>query len=470
MSYQRTEIPESDIQHQMDICAQLRAHFTAGGRQPLAMVDTYGCQQNEADSEKLRGYLRAMGFDFTQDEFAADVVVMNTCAVREHAETRVFGNVGALTHTKARNPNQIIAVCGCMAQQAHVAEKLKKSYRIVDLVFGPHELWRFPELLRTVCTEHRRVFAIAPADGSVAEGIPQQRDGSVKAWLSIMYGCNNFCTYCIVPYVRGREKSRKPGDILAEFRGLVEAGYKEITLLGQNVNSYGKGLEEKVDFSDLLNLLCTVPGDYHIRFMTSHPKDASHKLIDTIAAQPKLCKHLHLPVQCGSDELLKKMNRHYTVEQYMELIEYARKTVPGITFSSDIIVGFPGETEADFVKTLELVQKVGYMQLFTFIYSKRTGTKAADMPDPTPRKEKTDRMTRLLKVQDDIAMALVKAQVGQTVRVLVEGYGRNEGTLSGRLDNNLTVEFKADPALMGSYAMVRLTGARATVLLGELSE
>ena len=242
MSYQRTEIPESDIQHQLDICAQLRAHFTAGGRQPLAMVDTYGCQQNEAD-----------------------VVVMNTCAVREHAETRVFGNVGALTHTKARNPNQIIAVCGCMAQQAHVAEKLKKSYRIVDLVFGPHELWRFPELLRTVCTEHRRVFAIAPADGSVAEGIPQQRDGSVKAWLSIMYGCNNFCTYCIVPYVRGRERSRHPDEIEREARELVAAGYKDITLLGQNVDSYGRDLDEDVDFADLIRRLNAIPGDFVIR-------------------------------------------------------------------------------------------------------------------------------------------------------------------------------------------------------------
>ena len=292
--------------------------------------------------------------------------------------------------------------------------------------------------------------------------------GHIILGLPIMYGCDNFCTYCIVPYVRGREKSRKPGDILAEFRGLVEAGYKEITLLGQNVNSYGKGLEEKVDFSDLLNLLCSVPGDYQIRFMTSHPKDASHKLIDTIAAQPHLCKHLHLPVQCGSNEVLRQMNRRYTVEQYLELIEYARKTVPGITFSSDIIIGFPGETEEDFQGTLDLIRKVGYMQLFTFIYSKRTGTKAAEMPDPTPRKEKTDRMSRLLKVQDEIAMDLVKAQVGQTVRVLVEGCGRNEGTLSGRLDNNLTVEFIADPGLMGQYAQVRLTGARATVLLGEL--
>ena len=283
-----------------------------------------------------------------------------------------------------------------------------------------------------------------------------------------MYGCDNFCTYCIVPYVRGREKSRRPEDILAEFRGLVQAGYKEITLLGQNVNSYGKGLEEQIDFSDLLNLLCSVPGDYHIRFMTSHPKDASHKLIDTIAAQPKLCKHLHLPVQCGSDRVLAQMNRRYTVEQYMELIEYARSRVPGITFSSDIIVGFPGETEEDFQGTLDLVKKVGYMQLFTFIYSKRTGTKAADMPDETPRSEKTDRMARLLKTQDEIAMGLVKAQVGQTVRVLVEGFGRAEGTLTGRLDNNLTVEFAADPALLGQYAKVKLTSARATVLLGQL--
>ena len=283
-----------------------------------------------------------------------------------------------------------------------------------------------------------------------------------------MYGCDNFCTYCIVPYVRGREKSRKPGDILAEFRSLVEAGYKEITLLGQNVNSYGKDLGTGYDFADLLTDLDKIEGDYLIRFMSSQPKDASHKLIDTIAAQPKICKHLHLPVQCGSDRLLQQMNRHYTVEQYLELIDYARKTVPGITFSSDIIVGFPGETEEDFQKTLELVQKVGYMQLFTFIYSKRTGTKAAEMPDPTPRAEKTDRMTRLLKVQDEIAMDLVRQQVGQTVRVLVEGYGRSDGTLSGRLDNNLTVEFAADPALMGSYAQVHLTGARATVLLGEL--
>ena len=387
---------------------------------PLAFVHSYGCQQNVNDGERIKGVLMDIGYGLCDKPEDADLILFNTCAVREHAEQRVFGNVGALKGLKLQ--------------------------------------------------KHKRVLMEPAQRPVIVENIPIRRESEFRAWLPIMYGCDNFCTYCIVPYVRGREKSRKPGDILAEFKSLVEAGYKEITLLGQNVNSYGKGLEEQVDFSDLLNLLCTVPGDYHIRFMTSHPKDAGFKLIDTIAAQPKICKHLHLPVQCGSDRLLVQMNRHYTVEHYLELIEYARKKVPGITFSSDIIVGFPGETEEDFQKTLELVQKVGYMQLFTFIYSKRTGTKAADMPDPTPRKEKTDRMTRLLKAQDDIAMALVKAQVGQTVRVLVEGYGRNEGTLSGRLDNNLTVEFKADPALMGSYAMVRLTGARATVLLGELVE
>ena len=338
------------------------------------------------------------------------------------------------------------------------------------LFFGVDGIDTLPQLIAQKLQKHKRVLLDPAQRPVIVENIPIRRESEFRAWLPIMYGCDNFCTYCIVPYVRGREKSRKPGDILAEFRGLVEAGYKEITLLGQNVNSYGKGLEEQIDFSDLLNLLCTVPGDYHIRFMTSHPKDASHKLIDTIAAQPKICKHLHLPVQCGSDRLLQQMNRHYTIEQYLELIEYTRKTVPGITFSSDIIVGFPGETEEDFQATLDLVRKVGYMQLFTFIYSKRTGTKAAEMPDPTPRKEKTDRMSRLLKVQDEIAMALVKGQVGQTVQVLVEGYGRSEGTLSGRLDNNLTVEFTADPALLGQYAMVRLTGARATVLLGELAD
>ena len=437
-------------------------------RAPLALVDTFGCQQNVADSQHIMGMLQAMGCEFTDEADRADIIVLNTCAIRDHAEKRVFGNLGALTHTKKKNPEQIICLCGCMAQRPEIAEKVRTSYRHVDLVFGPQAMWKFPELLYRVYTRRGRVFSVEEEHGTIAEGMPVVREGRTRAWVSIMYGCNNFCSYCIVPYVRGRERSRDMDKIVAEVKELAAQGYKEITLLGQNVNSYGKGLEHPIDFADLLNLLCEVPGDYQIRFMTSHPKDASRKLIDTIAAQEHLCKHIHLPVQSGSDRLLKEMNRHYNVAQYMDLIRYAKEKIPGVTFSSDIIVGFPGETEEDFVKTLELVQKVGYMQLFTFIYSKRTGTKAAEMPDPTPRKEKTDRMTRLLATQDEIAMALVKAQVGQIVRVLVEGFGRNEGTLSGRLDNNLTVEFAADPALLGSYATVHLTGARATVLLGEV--
>ena len=366
---------------------------------PLAFVHSYGCQQNVNDGERIKGVLVDIGYGLCDKPEDADLILFNTCAVREHAEQRVFGNVGALKGLKEKKPGLIIGLCGCMANQKHVVEKLRKSYPYVDLVFGVDGIDTLPQLIAQKLQKHKRVLLDPAQRPVIVENIPIRRESEFRAWLPIMYGCDNFCTYCIVPYVRGREKSRKPGDILAEFRSLVEAGYKEITLLGQNVNSYGKGLEEQIDFSDLLNLLCTVPG---------------------------------------------------------------------ITFSSDIIVGFPGETEEDFVKTLELVRKVGYMQLFTFIYSKRTGTKAAEMPDPTPRKEKTDRMTRLLATQDEIAMALVKAQVGQTVRVLVEGFGRNEGTLSGRLDNNLTVEFAADPALLGSYATVHLTGARATVLLGEL--
>ena len=435
---------------------------------PLAFVHSYGCQQNVNDGERIKGVLVDIGYGLCDKPEDADLILFNTCAVREHAEQRVFGNVGALKGLKEKKRGLMIGLCGCMANQKHVVEKLRKSYPYVDLVFGVDGIDTLPQLIAQKLQKHKRVLMEPAQRPVIVENIPIRRESEFRAWVSIMYGCNNFCSYCIVPYVRGRERSRAPEKIVEEVRQLAAEGFKEITLLGQNVNSYGKGLEEQVDFADLLNLLCAVPGDYQIRFMTSHPKDASHKLIDTIAAQPHLCKHLHLPVQCGSDELLKKMNRHYTIGQYMELIEYARKKVPGITFSSDIIVGFPGETEEDFQDTLELVKKVGYMQLFTFIYSKRTGTKAAEMPDPTPRAEKTDRMTRLLKVQDEIAMDLVRQQVGQTVRVLVEGYGRSDGTLSGRLDNNLTVEFAADPALMGSYAQVHLTGARATVLLGEL--
>ena len=388
-----TEEPARQQYFMEQVKKLVEAESAKKGRPLTCFINTFGCQMNARDSEKLLGILKEAGYEEGTDE-NSDFVLYNTCTVRENANLKVYGRLGYLSGVKRKNPDMMIALCGCMMQEPEVVAKIKKSYRHVDLIFGTHNIFKLAELLYERFMEKKMVVDVWEGTNEIVEELPIERKYPFKSGVNIMFGCNNFCTYCIVPYVRGREKSRKPGDILAEFKGLVEAGYKEITLLGQNVNSYGKGLEEEIDFSDLLNLLCTVPGDYHIRFMTSHPKDASFKLIDTIAAQPKICKHLHLPVQCGSDRLLVQMNRHYTIEHYLALIEYARKKVPGITFSSDIIIGFPGETEEDFQQTLSLIRKVGYMQLFTFIYSKRTGTKAAEMPDPTPRKEKTDRMSR----------------------------------------------------------------------------
>ena len=437
---------------------------------PLAFVHSYGCQQNVNDGERIKGVLVDIGYGLCDKPEDADLILFNTCAVREHAEQRVFGNVGALKGLKEKKPGLIIGLCGCMANQKHVVEKLRQSYPYVDLVFGVDGIDTLPQLIAQKLQKHKRVLLDPAQRPVIVENIPIRRESEFRAWLPIMYGCDNFCTYCIVPYVRGRERSRTPADVLAEFKTLVEQGYKEITLLGQNVNSYGKGLEEKTDFADLLNLLCTVPGDYQIRFMTSHPKDASRKLIDTIAAQDHLCKHIHLPVQSGSDRILKEMNRHYTVAQYMDLVNYAKEKIPGVTFSSDIIVGFPGETEEDFQATLDLIQRVKYMQLFTFIYSKRTGTIAAKLPDPATHAEKAARMDRLLKLQDSIAFPMIAAMAGQTVKVLVEAAGRTPGTLNGRLDNNLVVEFPAEESLIGQYANVRLTGSRAALLVGELAE
>ena len=437
---------------------------------PLAFVHSYGCQQNVNDGERIKGVLVDIGYGLCDKPEDADLILFNTCAVREHAEQRVFGNVGALKSLKEKKPGLIIGLCGCMANQKHVVEKLRKSYPYVDLVFGVDGIDTLPQLIAQKLQKHKRVLLDPAQRPVIVENIPIRRESEFRAWLPIMYGCDNFCTYCIVPYVRGRERSREPAAILAEFRQLVEQGYKEITLLGQNVNSYGKGLEHPIDFADLLNLLCEVPGDYQIRFMTSHPKDASRKLIDTIAAQEHLCKHIHLPVQSGSDRLLKEMNRHYNVAQYMDLIRYAKEKIPGVTFSSDIIVGFPGETEEDFAATLNLIREVGYMQLFTFIYSKRAGTPAAKLPDPTTHAEKAARMDRLLKTQEEFAFAATAAMAGRTVRVLVEAAGRNEGTVNGRLDNNLVVEFKAPESLIGQWADVHITGSRAALLVGELAE
>ena len=469
MAYKRTEIAPERIDGQLDICRRLRAFYEQREAKPLALVDTYGCQQNEADSEKLRGYLEAMGFAFTQDENEADLVIFNTCAVREHAEQRVLGNVGALNHTKAKNPDQIIAVCGCMAQQAHMAEKLKKSYRIVDLVFGPHELWRFPELLETVVRDHKRVFEITPKDGAVAEGIPLRRDGSVKAWLSIMYGCNNFCTYCIVPYVRGRERSRKPEDIVAEAKQLVAAGYKDITVLGQNVNSYGKDLDEDVDFSDLLRMLNAIEGDFVLRFMTSHPKDATEKLFQTMAECEKCSHHLHLPVQSGSSRVLKAMNRSYTREKYLEQVALARQYMPDLVLTTDIIVGFPGETPEEFAETLTLVDEVRYDAMFTFIYSPRVGTPAAKLPDPYTRAEKQVWFDRLLELANTISAEKHTAYEGTTQRVLIDGAdGRGEWNLTARTKGGRLVHLKGDESLVGTFAEVKITDSNTWALYGEL--
>ena len=434
---------------------------------PTAFVHSFGCQQNVNDGEKILGVLVNAGYGRAAAPEEADLIIFNTCAVREHAEQRVFGNVGALKKLKEQNPRLMIAVCGCMAQQKQIVEKFKASYPFVDIVFGVNAIDNLPQLIAQRITGHKRVMQMPVERTEIVEEMPIQRGSSFRAWLPIMYGCDNFCTYCIVPYVRGRERSRKSADILAEFRGLLAEGYRDITLLGQNVNSYGKGLDEGLDFADLLALLDKEPGDYRIRFMTSHPKDATKKLIDTIAAGTHLSHHLHLPVQSGSNEILDKMNRRYTVESYLDLMDYAKERVPDMTYSSDIIVGFPGETEEDFEKTTELIRRVEYMQLFTFIYSKRSGTKAAEMPDATPHEEKAARIGKIVALQDEIVARLTQKLVGQVQRVLVESEGRTPGVLTGRLDNNMIVEF-AQKAPLGQFANVRITGAKGAVLKGEL--
>ncbi len=471
MNIERKTIAPEEIAAQMEICHRLSDRLTADGRRPLAMVDTYGCQQNEADSEKLRGYLAEMGCSFTQDEFQADIIVVNTCAVREHAEMRVLGNVGALNHSKKARPGQIIAVCGCMVQQEHMTEKIKKSYPIVDLVFGPHELWRFPELLLQVLEKHRRVFATEKQNGSVCEGIPQDRDGKVKAWLSIMYGCNNFCTYCVVPYVRGRERSRLPEEILREARSLVAAGYRDITLLGQNVNSYGKDLGIDYDFADLIREINAIPGEFLIRFMTSHPKDATEKLIRTMAESEKCAHHLHLPVQSGSNRILKAMNRGYTREKYLEEVAFAKACIPDLVLTTDIIVGFPGETDEDFAETLSLCEEVRYDAMFTFIYSKRVGTPAASMPDPYSREEKQRHFDALTALANRISAEKHAAYIGTKQRVLIDGEtGRTEYNLSARTNGGRLVHLNGDPALVGQFRELEITAGNTWALYGKVVE
>ncbi|MBQ4332917.1 MAG: tRNA (N6-isopentenyl adenosine(37)-C2)-methylthiotransferase MiaB [Clostridia bacterium] len=463
----RIVTPE-ELQKQQPFCEKVREHYikTKPESPPLACVRTYGCQQNVADSERIKGMLATMGFGFTELAEEADLILFNTCAVREHACDRVFGNVGALKHIKRRRPEVLIAVCGCMVQQPHVAQKMKESYPFVGLVFGTHVIHQFPELLYKALQQRRQLSVTPQEDGVIAEGIPVQRDGSFKAWLPIMYGCNNFCTYCIVPYVRGRERSRDPEIILAEARELVSQGYKEITLLGQNVNSYGKDEEHGVDFAELLRRINAIPGDFTIRFMTSHPKDATPALFDTIAACQKVSRHFHLPFQSGNNRVLKEMNRRYTREQYLDLVRYARSVIPDISFTSDVIVGFPGETREEFEDTLSLVKEVGFTSLFTFIYSPREGTPAAVMPDPISAETKGLWLRELTALQEELSAQRLAVLVGTEQRALLEN--AEDGYIEARLADNSVVRVEASPSHIGRYATVRIDDARSWVMHGTV--
>lgn len=438
----------------------------ANNKQPKALVRTYGCQQNVADSEKIKGMLEKMGCALTEEETEADIIIFNTCAVREHAEDRVFGNVGELKALKRKNPSLLIGLCGCMMEQEHIAERIYKSFPYVGLVFGTHAIHKFPELIYNAVTTGKRLVERGSDDGKIYEGLPMHRDGSFKGWLSIMYGCDNFCSYCIVPYVRGRERSRKPETVLDEARAMVKAGFKDITLLGQNVNSYGKGLEEKTDFATLLKSVSDIEGDFWVRFMTSHPKDASKQLIDTIAENDKICNHIHLPFQSGSDRILAQMNRKYNKEKYLEIVNYAKSKIPDLSLTSDVIVGFPGETYEDFQQTLDLIREVEFTSLFTFIYSPRVGTPAAKKDDPVSYEEKTKWFAELLKVQEEIAAKRCAGMVGKKYRVLVESEAK-EGILSSRTQNNIIVEFEGSQELIGTFCEVEVTQARNWILRGK---
>ena len=471
MKRENVLVSEDALARQREFEAKIKKMFTSREAHPVACVDTFGCQQNVADGQKLLGMLADSGFTFTEDPKEADLVILNTCAVREHAEQRVFGNLGILTHTKKENPEQVICLCGCMAQQERVSQRVKESYRHVDLVFGPHALWKFPELLWQVYETRKRVFAVDNEDGTIAEGIPVVREKGVKAWVSIMYGCNNFCSYCIVPYVRGRERSREPEKIIEECRGLIAEGYKEITLLGQNVNSYGKDLDTEYDFADLLAAINAIPGDYWLRFMSSQPKDATNKLFDTMARCEHVAKQLHLPVQSGCDRILKAMNRPYTRAKYEEMIAYARSVMPSMVLTSDVIIGFPGETEDEAMQTVDLVEKTQFDALFTFIFSPRPGTPAAKMDDPVSREKKQVWFEKLVDAQNAISAKKHAAYIGRMVKVLVDGESDDEGfPLAARTEGNRLVRMKGDKALIGTFANAKITDSNTWALYGEAVE
>ncbi|MDO4618372.1 MAG: tRNA (N6-isopentenyl adenosine(37)-C2)-methylthiotransferase MiaB [Clostridia bacterium] len=439
------------------------------GRERLALVETHGCQQNENDSERIRGMLKNAGFTMTDDLNKADLIVFNTCAVRENAEDKIFGRIGILKHMKEEKRDLMIVLAGCMVQQEHIAEKIKKTHTQVDLVMGTHSLYKFPSLLYRAYNQKKAVIAVENSDGAICEQIPVLYEHDHKAWVSIMYGCNNFCTYCVVPYVRGRERSRKPENILSEIKTLVASGVTEVTLLGQNVNSYGKDLEEDIDFSDLIRMVNDIDGLKRIRFMTSHPKDFGDKLILAMQECEKICPQLHLPFQSGSDKVLADMNRRYTREEYLEKLKKAKEAIPNLATSTDIIVGFPTETQADFEDTVSLLEEAEFDMIFSFIYSKREGTPAAKMTPVLSDEEIHKNFDRMLSVQNEISLKKNKAYEGKEVEVLVDSVSKTDkNMLTARTDTGKIVNFKGDEDLIGKYVNVTVTKAQTWSLYGEL--
>lgn len=454
-----------DFNEQKTIMARVKALFS--GEEKFALVETYGCQQNVNDSQKYEGMLQEMGYTLTADREKADLILFNTCAVRENAEKKVFGNIGALKHLKAKKPSLIIGVCGCMSQQEDVSKRLKSKYRHVDMVFGTHSMAEFPMMLEKVLMDNMRIIDTSSVD-YICENVPTNYDGGCKAFVSIMYGCNNFCTYCIVPYVRGRERSRSMDAVLDECRLLAEKGVKEITLLGQNVNSYGKDLGMTEGFATLLDEVDKIDGIERIRFMSSHPKDISDSVLEVMAKSRHICHQLHLPLQAGSDKLLREMNRVYNTEKYLSIVNKARALMPDLAITTDIIVGFPTETDEDFEATLRMLETVKYDSIFSFIYSKREGTPAAKMDFVATEDEIKVRFDRLLDVQNAISYELNKKCEGLVQEVLVEGMSKEEGILISRNEANKIVNFAGSESLVGKIVKVKITRAQTWILLGEL--
>lgn len=431
-------------------------------------ISTYGCQMNQEDSEKLSGMLKRIGYTETEDKEKASIIIFNTCCVRENAENKVYGNLGELKRLKKENKDLVIAICGCMMQQKGMADTILEKFPYVDIIFGTHNSYKFPEYLNRVKQEGVQVKEIVNKEDQIVEGIPIDRKSDTKAFVTVMYGCNNFCTYCVVPYVRGRERSRKPEDIENEIKELVAQGYKEITLLGQNVNSYGKGLEPEISFADLLRRVNEIPGLDRVRFMTSHPKDLTDDVIYAIRDCDKLCEQIHLPVQSGSTRVLEEMNRHYTRDYYLDLVKKIKKEIPNVSLTTDIIIGFPGETEEDFQDTLSLVKEVEYDSAFTFIYSRRKYTPADRMENQIAEDVKHDRFNRLLEAVNEIVAKKNKTFEGKTVEVLVEGTSKNDETkLSGRTREGKLVNFEGKADSIGKLVNVKITKAHSFSLNGE---